>query len=188
MGRKKIIVSVTGASGAELGLHVLRALRTQDVEIHLILSEGAKNVIRAETKLTEEDFTALADYFYADKEIGARIASGSFMTDGIIVVPCSMKTLSGIANAYDENLTIRAADVCLKESRRVVLVTREMPLNKAHLRNMLTAAEDGCIIIPPMLSFYVDADTVQKQMDQIAGKILMQFGLSHPAFQSWQGE
>ena len=149
MERKKIIVAITGASGAELGLYVLKALQLQDVEIHLILSEGAKRVIQAETIFTPEDFLALSDFHYPDTDLGARIASGSYKTDGMIVVPCSMKTLSGIANAYDENLIIRAADVCIKENRRVVLVPREMPLNRAHLRNMLTVAEDGGVILPP---------------------------------------
>lgn len=188
MKQRKIIVAITGASGAELGLYVLKALRIQNVETHLILSEGAKAVIRAETKLCEADFASLADFCYSDSEVGARIASGSFVTDGMIVVPCSMKTLSGIANAYDENLSIRAADVCLKENRRVVLVPREMPLNKAHLRNMLRASEDGCVILPPMLSFYTGADTVEKQITHIVGKILMQFGMEHPGFVAWQGE
>lgn len=187
MERKKIIVAITGASGAELGLYVLKALQLQDVEIHLILSEGAKRVIQAETIFTPEDFLALSDFHYPDTDLGARIASGSYKTDGMIVVPCSMKTLSGIANAYDENLIIRAADVCIKENRRVVLVPREMPLNRAHLRNMLTVAEDGGVILPPMLSFYSGADTVKKQIEQIVGKVLMQFGLTHPGFVSWQG-
>ncbi len=187
MERKRIIVAVTGASGAELGLHVLRALRAQDAEIHLILSEGAKAVIRAETGLSPEAFTSLADVCYDETDTGARIASGSFVTDGMIVAPCSMKTLSGIANAYDENLTIRAADVCLKESRRVVLIPRETPLNRAHLRNLLLASENGCVILPPMLSFYTGADTLEGQIGQIVGKTLMQFGMEYPGMSVWQG-
>lgn len=184
---ERIIVAVTGASGAELGISVLNALRMHDVEIHLILSEGAKRVFLAETKLCLEDFKDLADFCYDEADVGACIASGSFLTKGMVVVPCSMKTLSGIANAYDENLSIRAADVCLKEKRRLVLVPREMPLNSAHLRNMLTASQDGAVIIPPMLSFYSGADTVEKQLTHITGKILMQFGLEHTGFVPWQG-
>lgn len=187
MERERIIVAVTGASGAELGFYVLKALREHDIEIHLILSEGAKTVIRAETKLHTNDFCALADYCYDETELDACIASGSFVTKGMIVVPCSMKTLSGIANAYDENLCIRAADVCLKEKRRLVLVPREMPLGNAHLRNLLTLAQDGAVILPPMLSFYAGADTVEKQIAQIIGKVLMQFDLTHNAFVSWKG-
>ena len=184
---KKIIVGVTGASGAFLAYHVLKALRAQEVEIHLILSEGAKVALPYETAHTEQDFCALADAVYSEKEIAAPVASGSCRTDGMIVVPCSMKTLSGIANAYDENLIIRAADVCLKERRKLVLVPREMPLNNAHLRNMLTTSQDGAVIIPPMLSFYMGDDSMQRQLDQITGKILMQFGLEHPGFTAWQG-
>lgn len=184
---KKIIVGVTGASGAQLAYHVLKALRAQEVEIHLILSEGAKLALQYETTLTEADFCALADAVYSEKEIAACVASGSYRTDGMIVVPCSMKTLSGIANAYDENLIIRAADVCLKERRKLVLVPREMPLNNAHLRNMLTASQDGAVILPPMLSFYMGDDSMQRQLDQITGKILMQFDLEHPGFTAWQG-
>ena len=184
---KRIIVGVTGASGSQLAYHVLKALRQQEAEIHLILSEGARMTLRYETDLTEADFTALADRVYSETDIAACVASGSFVTDGMIVVPCSMKTLSAIANAYDENLIIRAADVCLKERRKLVLVPREMPLNNAHLRNMLTASQDGAVIIPPMLSFYMGDDSIQRQLDQITGKILMQFGFTHLGFTSWQG-
>lgn len=187
MNKKRIIVAVTGASGVELGFQILRALRAQEVEIHLVLSEGAKTVIHAETALHESDFASLADFCYPDSQIGAAIASGSFMTDGMIIAPCSMKTLSGIANAYDENLCIRAADVCLKERRKLVLLPREMPFNNAHLRNMLTVSQDGAVILPPMLSFYSGADTVDKQIAHIVGKALMQFGLEHPGFIPWQG-
>ena len=184
---KKIIVGLTGASGAQLAYHMLKALRTHEVEIHLILSEGAKTTILCETEHTVEDFRALSDAFYSEDEISACVASGSFRTDGMIVVPCSMKTLSGIANAYDENLIIRAADVCLKERRKLILVPREMPLNNAHLRNMLTASRDGAVIIPPMLSFYMEDNSMQRQLDQITGKILMQFELEYKYLTAWQG-
>lgn len=185
---EKIIVAITGASGAELGLAVLKALRMHKAEIHLIISEGAKHVLRTETPLLVEDFEKLADFCYDEADTGACIASGTFHTSGMIVVPCSMKTLSGIVNAYDENLSIRAADVCLKERRKLVLVPREVPLNNAHLRNMLTASQDGAVILPPMLSFYAGADTTEKQLAQITGKILMQFGLEHTGFVPWQGD
>lgn len=185
--RKRLVVAVTGASGAELGMCILRALRAHQVETHLILSEGAKAVISSETQYCETDFTSLADHCYTDSDIGACIASGSFATDGMIIAPCSMKTLSGIANAYDENLCIRAADVCLKERRKLVLIPREAPLNNAHLRNMLTVSQDGGIIIPPVLSFYSGADTGEKQLAHITGKVLAQFGLHHDGFVPWQG-
>ncbi|MBU9728904.1 UbiX family flavin prenyltransferase [Diplocloster modestus] len=183
----KIILGITGASGVELGLHILRALKRQNAEIHLIISEGARYTMREESNLTEEEFLRIADYVYGEKELGAAIASGSFVTDGMIVAPCSMKTLSGIANAYDENLIIRAADVCLKEGRKVVLLPREMPLGRAHLKNMLACAENGCSIIPPMLSFYMEDTSVKAQLDHITGKVLMQFGMTYEKFHSWQG-
>lgn len=185
---KRIIVGITGASGAELGYHVLTALREQkETEVHLILSEGAKRTIQAETRLLERDFYSLADYHYAEMELGACISSGSFQTDGMIIVPCSMKTMSGLANGYDENLVIRAADVCLKEGRKVVVVPREMPLGRAHIKNMLTLSEYGCVVIPPMLTFYTKRQTMDEQMAQITGKILMQFGMVCDDFQVWQG-
>lgn len=185
---QRIIVGITGATGAELGLAVLSELTEQQgVETHLIVSEGAKRVIEAETSFCVDDLTALADFCYSESELGATIASGSFETSGMIVVPCSMKTLSGIANAYDENLIIRAADVCLKERRRLVLVPREMPLNNAHLRNMLQASQDGATILPPMMSFYTGSDSTEAQIAHITGKILMQFGLNSSNFHPWEG-
>ena len=153
----------------------------------IILSEGARLTIRHETALSADDFTALADFVYAEGDIAARVASGSYRTDGMVVVPCSMKTLSAIASAYDENLIVRAADVCLKERRPLVLVPREMPLRSAHLRNMLTCSEDGAVIIPPTLSFYMGECGMTRQLDQITGKILSQPGLSHEGFAVWQG-
>ena len=185
MNRKRIIVGVTGASGAPLALSVLRALRAQGVEIHLVLSEGFKRMLREESDIRPEKLAALADAVYMEDDLGARISSGSFVTDGMAVVPCSMKTLSAIANAYDENLIVRAADVCLKEGRRVVLVPRETPLSRAHLRNMLRAAEGGCAIVPPMLSFYAGEENLRAQIEQVTGKILLQFGLLHPEMQVW---
>ena len=139
-----------------------------------------------ETNLQLTDITSLADFVHDEDNMASSISSGSFQTDGIIVIPCSMKTLSGIVNGYDSNLLIRATDVCQKENRRVVLVPREMPLSKVHLRNMAQAAADGCVIIPPMLTLYNNADTVQKQIDHIIGKIMSQFGLNYSKFVPWQ--
>ena len=185
--RPRIIVGVTGASGVEMAHSVLLALRAQNAEIHLILSEAALRVLREESELRPEDLRALADHVYRNDDLAAPVASGSFMTEGMIVVPCSMKTLSGIANAYDEDLIVRAADVCLKERRKVVLVPRETPLSPAHLRNMLTACSDGCVILPPVLSFYSHGRTVEAQLEHLTGKILMQFGMVHGGFIPWKG-
>ena len=129
----------------------------------------------------------LADVLYDSKDMAAAISSGSFCTMGMIVVPCSMKTLAGIVTGYTDNLLLRAADVCLKENRRIVLCPREMPLGKVHLRNMSTAADLGCTIVPPMLSFYSGQMTVQDQIQHVVGKILMQFGLEYEEFHPWDG-
>lgn len=185
---KRIIVGITGASGAQLGIATLVALRSQgDVETHLVVSEGAACVMEAECARTVSEVEALADVVYDNGDLAASIASGSFYTDGMVVAPCSMKTLSAIANAYDENLLVRAADVCRKEGRHVVLVPREMPLNQAHLRNMLRAAQDGYAIVPPMLTFYNQSDSLDEQVDHVVGKILMQFGIEYGRFRPWKG-
>jgi 4-hydroxy-3-polyprenylbenzoate decarboxylase len=182
----KIIVGISGASGTILGYELLRALRSQpDMEIHLIITENAKKTIALETDLQVAEINSFADFVYDENNMAASIASGSFQTDGIIVIPCSMKTLSGIVSGFSNNLLIRATDVCQKENRRIVLVPREMPLSKVHLRNLAQAAADGCIIVPPMLTFYNHADTVQKQIDQIIGKVMAQFGLHYSKFVPW---
>ena len=186
--KKKLILAITGASGAQLGYHFLRALHEQpEVETHLILSNGARQTIAAETALQPQDFYDLADYCYPENEMSACISSGSYFTDGMIVAPCSMKTLSAIAAGYDENLIIRAADVCLKEGRKVVLLPREMPFGRAHLKNMLTASEYGCAIVPPMLTFYNESQTLEQQMDHIVGKTLMLFQIPYSKFHPWVG-
>lgn len=130
---------------------------------------------------------ALADVCYPPEDLAAAISSGSFYTDGMIVAPCSMKTLSAIANGYSDSLLIRAADVCIKECRKVVLMPREMPLSRIHLRNMSLAAEAGCVIIPPMLTFYNGSKSVDDMINHALGKALMQFGIVPPGFQSWRG-
>jgi 4-hydroxy-3-polyprenylbenzoate decarboxylase len=184
----RLIVGISGASGVLMGYRMLQALRLQsNVEIHLIITKGAIKNFSYETDLAIEDVVKLADYSYSNKNLAASISSGSFVTDGMIVIPCSMKTLSGIANGYATNLLIRAADVCLKEGRKVVLAPREMPLGRVHLNNMQLAAESGCCIVPPMLTFYNHSDSLEAQMQHVIGKIMMQFGLQHPKFMPWQG-
>lgn len=185
---KRIVVGITGASGVQLALHVLKAFRAQqDVELHVVMSEGAKLALHHETDLSEEDFMSLSDAAYGENDMAACLASGSFEADGMVVVPCSMKTLSAIANAYDANLIVRAADVCLKERRKLVVVPREAPFSNAHLRNMLTVSQDGAVVIAPVLSFYLSDNGIEGQLDQIAGKILAQFGMRHEGFTSWNG-
>lgn len=185
----RIIVAVTGATGVQMSETLLRALRQQEnCEIHLIVSEGAKLTWHLEC---EQELTALydlADYVYEEHDLAAVIASGSFVTDGMIVMPCSMKTLAGIVSGYAENLIQRAADVCLKEGRKVVLVPREMPLGKIHLKNLKKAAGLGCAIVPPMLTFYNGAQTLQAQVEHVVGKVLLQFHMEYQRFVSWKGQ
>lgn len=185
----RIIIGISGATGVQMGAKLLRVLKSMpDVETHLVLSKGAKLTLRKETMLTVNDLCDLADYSYGDEELAACISSGSFRTDGMIVIPCSMKTLSGIANGYAENLLQRSADVCLKENRRVVLVPREMPLGKIHLKNMLACSELGCTIVPPMLTFYGDYPSSEDQIDHIIGKVLMQFDIEYEKMKVWTGD
>lgn len=183
----RMIVGISGASGAILGIETLKALRSLGVETHLVVSRGGMVTIESETPYSCEDVRALSSYAYDDGDMGALISSGSFVTDGMIIVPCSMKSVSAIANAYDENLLVRAADVCLKEGRKVVLMPREMPLNKAHLRNMALCADEGCVILPPMLTFYNKPTSVDDLVTHVVGKALMQFGLSKDDFKAWSG-
>ena len=171
----RIIIGVSGASGVEMSLSLIRALSRANCETFLIVSEGARLTWSLETRTPIEELYEAA------------VESGSFVTDGMIVMPCSMKTLAGIVSGYAENLLLRAADVCLKENRRVVLVPREMPLGRIHLRNLLEASELGCTIIPPMLTFYNGADTMQAQIDHVVGKILLQFGITPDRFKPWEG-
>jgi len=185
--QRRLILGVSGASGVILSYHLAKALRTQDVELHMVVSDAARLTWELETDRPLTDLTALADVLYAPQDMAARIASGSFRTMGMIVAPCSMKTLAGIVTGYADNLLLRAADVCLKEGRRVVLCPREMPLGRLHLRNLSAAAELGCAIVPPMLSFYSGQNTVEDQIDHIVGKILMQFDLEYERFRSWSG-
>jgi len=184
----RIIVGISGASGVVLGLELLKALKEHPVEIHLLISEGARITFPYETEASLDDVIALADRYYDMNDLAAPISSGSFPTAGMIIIPCSMKTLSAVAHGYADNLMVRAADVCLKENRRVVLVPRETPLGKVHLKNMLEAADNGCAIIPPMLTFYNSPHSLQDQIDHLLGKVLMQFGLEHPAFKPWLGK
>ena len=183
----RIIVGISGASGAAMGYEVLKALRAVDVETHLVVTEVAAQTLSFETDLRMEDLTSLASFTHDCRNMAASIASGSFLTDGMIVMPCSMKTLAGIVSGYADNLLLRAADVCLKEGRKLVLVPRETPLSLVHLRNLKAAAELGCAIVPPMLTFYDGSDTVEKQITHIVGKVLAQFKIPFEGGFHWTG-
>ncbi len=184
----RLIIGISGASGVIMGYELLQALRPMpDIETHLVLTDGAVETFGYETSLDPEEIRAAADITYDIGNLGAAISSGSFRTDGMVILPCSMKTLAGIVSGFSDNLLLRAADVCLKESRRLILVPREMPLSRIHLRNLKEAADCGCTILPPMLTFYGERNTIRQQTDHIIGKILQQFGISYSEFRPWQG-
>ena len=177
----RLIVGISGASGVVIAVELLRRLKDmKDVETHLIVTEGAELTIKHETNFDLYAVKQLADVVYNVNEMDASIASGSFLTDGMVIVPCSMKTVAGIASGYAENLLLRAADVCIKEHRKLIVVPREMPFSRIHLRNMLELANNGVIILPPLMTFYNVPSTIQQQIDHIVGKILKQFNLPSP--------
>lgn len=185
---RRIIVAITGASGAIFGIRALEVLgQVEDVETHLVMSTGARATIAYETGYSVEQVRALASVVHSERNLGATISSGSFRTEGMLVAPCSIKTLSGIANSFDENLIVRAADVVLKERRKLVLLVRETPLHAGHLRLMSQATENGAVILPPMPSFYHLPVTIDDIVDHIVGKALDQFGIDAHLFQRWQG-
>lgn len=184
----RMIVGVCGATGVEMSWHLVHALKSiEGCEVYLIVSRAAKETWRLESSIPIEELMDMADYIYEEDDMAASISSGSFMTDGMIILPCSMKTLAGIATGYAKNLLVRAADVCMKEGRKVVLVPREMPFGKVHLRNMKEASDLGCVIVPPVLTFYSGARTMEGQIHHIIGKVLMQFGIVHEGFVPWTG-
>ena len=182
---KRIILGVSGASGVILAYHTALALKENQAELHLVVTDSARLTWELETARPFSDLTDLADVVYDVRNIAANISSGSFETDGMLIVPCSMKTLAGIVTGYADNLLLRAADVCLKEGRPLILCPREMPLSKLHLRNLCQANELGCMIVPPMLTFYSNARSVQDHIDHIVGKLLLPFGLHSRNFQAW---
>jgi flavin prenyltransferase len=184
----KLIVGISGASGAILGVELLKALqRAPGVETHLVISRHAEQTLALETSNSLDEVRALASAVYACDDVAAAIASGSFRTAGMVIAPCSMRTLAAVANGLSDNLLHRAADVCLKEGRKVVLVPREMPLGRVHLRNLLAASEAGCAIVPPMLTFYHKPETVQDMIDAVIAKIFAQFELEYAGFKGWTG-
>jgi polyprenyl P-hydroxybenzoate/phenylacrylic acid decarboxylase-like protein len=171
-----------------LGWALLRALHHHpDIETHLVISRGAQQTIRLEMNATREDFEALADVVYQPDDLGAAISSGSFHTMGMIIAPCSMKTLATIAGGASADLLSRAADVCLKERRTLVLATRETPLNLIHLRNMETVTQAGAIVAPPVPAFYHHPHTIDDLLNQSVGKMLDHFDIAHQLFTRWAG-
>ena len=184
----QLIIGISGASGVIYGIRLLEALReAPEVETHLVLSNGGKVNIALETDWKVRDVEALADVVYSDSDVAATIASGSFRTGGMIVAPCSMKTLSAIANSHASNLLVRAADVTLKEGRRLVLAPRETPLHAGHLRLMREAALMGAVVAPPVPGFYAKPETVDDIINHTVGRLMDLFGLDTGLVRRWPG-
>jgi len=179
-------VGLTGSSSPIYGIRTLEVLKEVGVETHLVVGDGAKRTIPLETQWTVEEVEALATVVYDNDDLAASISSGSFPTDGMIVAPCSMKTLAAIAYSFSQDLLVRAADVTLKERRKLVLIPRETPLHLGHLRNMVRATELGAVILPPMPAFYHAPKSVDDIINQTIGKILDQFHIEHALFRRWK--
>jgi 4-hydroxy-3-polyprenylbenzoate decarboxylase len=186
--KRRLIIGMSGATGAVYGIRMLEVLKDTDVETHLVLSKAAEVTIQLETDYEIDYIRNLADCFYDIDNVGAAIASGSFETIGMVVIPCSIKTLSGIANSFNVNLLIRAADVTLKEGRRLVLMARETPFHKGHLKLMLQVAEMGALIAPAIPSFYKKPKTIDDILNQTVGRILDYFAIKVSLYKRWSEE
>lgn len=183
---KRLIVGITGASGIVYGVRLLEALRDK-AEVHLVVSEAARLTLQRETPWEVGYLERMAAAVHSNEDLSAPISSGSFLTEGMVVIPCSIKTLSAIAHSFNYNLITRAADVTLKERRKLVLVVRETPLHLGHLRLMVEVAERGGIIMPPVPAFYHRPRSIDDIVDQTVGKVLDQFGIEHHLFERWKG-
>ncbi len=189
MNKKRLVVGISGASGAILGINLLETMKEfSDWETHLVISKGAELTIKDETEYTIEEVEKLADKVYDIYNIGDSLASGTFKTEGMVIIPCSMKTIAGVASGYSDNLLLRAADVTIKEGRRFVIVSRESPLSVIHLKNMLTLAQAGAMIIPPMVTYYNKPLSIEDMNKQIVAKILDKFGIEVLGFKRWGEE
>jgi len=183
----RIVVGITGATGAPLAVRILKFLQEMEVEVHLVVSQWARTTLQTECGLSLKDIAAYAAQVHDARDQGASISSGSFRHDGMLIVPCSMKTLAAIRAGYADNLIARAADVTLKERRKLVLVAREAPLNSIHLENMLSLSNLGAVIFPPSPAFYNQPQTLDDILDHMAVRVLDQFNLDHPAAKRWYG-
>ena len=182
----KLTIAITGASGVIYGKRLLEELHNKKVETHLVISQAAKKIIKLELETSEKTLEKLADHVHEIDDWSSPLVSGSFKTDGMVIVPCSMKTLAGIASGFAENVILRAADVALKEQRKLILVPRETPLNIIHLRNMLDLAKQGAIIVPSMPAYYHKPKNIDDLVDFVVGRILDVLGIEHNLYQRWQ--
>lgn len=187
MEKKRLIVGMSGASGAPLTIELLRQLQSKkdQIETHLICTPSAKQTLQQETDLSFQELEQMADVCYDCGQIGAGPASGTFRTMGMIVVPCSMKTVAGIVSGYSDNLLLRAADVTLKERRKLVVVARETPLSTIHLRNLYELSQLGAVVVPPMISYYQKPESIEEINRHIIGKVLDQFQMEGDSFHRW---
>lgn len=184
----KLVLGITGASGVIYGIRLLEVLSLiDDIEIHLVVSEAAESVIKHETDWKIKKIRSFANYSYPNNDMGACLASGSFDRDGMIVAPCTVKTMSALANSYADNLMVRAGDVTLKERKKLLLLVRETPLHLGHIRTMERLTEMGAIIMPPAPSFYLQPKTIDELVNQTVGKMLGIFGIKHNLFEQWPG-
>ncbi len=185
---QRLVVGISGASGAILAVRLLEVLAQMDeIETHLVVSAAARLTIRDETGRSAKDVEALADVVYKPQDVGAAIASGSFPTGGMVIVPCSIKTLSAVAHSFAGDLLARAADVTLKEGRPLLLVVRETPLHLGHLRLMVQAAEIGAIIFPPVPAFYARLSSIEEMVDNTVGRVLARLGIDNDLYKRWEG-
>lgn len=182
-----VLVGISGATGVIYGVELLRALKQLGQPVHLIVSETGARTLAIETDLSLDELRGLADVTYSNKDLAAAVSGGSFRTAGMVIAPCSVKTLSGIANSFSVNLMIRAADVTLKERRPLVLLFRETPLHTGHLRLMLQAAEMGAVVMPPLPAFYTRPQTIAEIVQQTVGRALDHLGIEHQLIARWSG-
>lgn len=186
MEKKRLVIGLSGASGIPLAVHLLKQMhQLENWETHLAVSSGAERTIREETELAPEEVFSLASHQYAIDDIGASIASGTFRTEGMVVIPCSMKTVAGISHGYSDNLLLRAADVTIKERRKLILVARETPLSAIHLRNLADLVALGVVIMPPMMTFYSHPRTIDDMTHHLVCKVLSEFGIELPGYKRW---
>ena len=183
----KIILAITGATGAIFGIRLLEELNKNKIETHLIISEWGKKVISHETNYSLEKITHLANYVYQESDMESQISSGNYLTDGMIIAPCSMKTVSAIATGYSNNLVTRASSICIKEQRKLILLPRETPLSVISLENLLKLAKLNVIILPPLPAFYFKVNDMNQMINYIVGKVLDFLNIQHNLFPRWQG-
>lgn len=184
---KRLVVGISGASGAPLAVELLKVLGELGIQRHLVITRGGEMVMAQESGISLEEVKALAEVVYDNHQIGAAPASGSWKSMGMVVVPCSMKTVAGISVGYSDNLLLRSADCMLKERRKLVLVARETPYSAIHLKNMLEVTQAGAVVLPMVMTYYSNAETIQQMNRHLVGKILDQFGIECPGFCRWEG-